>query len=640
MIERHPNIRIMMVDQDHTPQVCAGKLDRMKDFPKLLYKLLITGALLVIFTAQSSAEPQHAIAMHGTPKFPADMTHFPYVNPQAPKGGRLTLGQQGSFDSLNPLIIKGQSAAGVRVYVYESLLSRGLDEPFTLYGLLAQKIDVPEDRSSITFYLNPKAKFSDGKSVTADDVLFSLKTLREKGRPNHRTYYKKVAKAVRIDDLTVRLEFDASGDREMPLIMGLMPILPSHLLTEETFSKTTLKAPVGSGPYKISEVEAGRRIVYKRDPNWWGRDLPVNRGRYNFDEIRFEYFREASVQFEAFKSGALDARAEANPARWAEQYNFPAAADGRVVKQEFEIGLPAGMTALVFNTRREKFQDIRVRQALVQIFDFEWVNRNLFHGLYTRTQSYFTRSALASQGHAANAREKELLAPFGADKIPGDILAGTHRFPVTDGSGQNRANWRKALGLLRKAGYQLKSGKLTHIKTGEALSIEVLAVSPEQERLLLGYKKDLARLGIALEIRVVDSAQYERRRKSYDYDMIQFTWRSSLSPGNEQLFRWASHTRDIDGTYNYAGVADPAVDAMIQAMLEAKTTENFVSAVRALDRVLLSGGYVIPLFHLKSQWLAHWQHLKAPETTPLFGYQLTNWWHATTPAKKAASQKQ
>ncbi len=611
----------------------------MKEFVTFFATLAVACAVLAGSAVPGHSEPRHAIAMHGEPKYPADMTHFPYVNPNAPKGGRLTLGQLGSYDSLNPLIVKGSAATGVRNYVYESLLARGLDEPFTLYGLIAEKVDMSDDRNTITFYLNPKAKFSDGDPLNADDVLFSYETLRDKGRPNHRTYYKKISKAERIDDHTLRFVLDGSGDREMPLIIGLMPILPSHLLTAETFARTTLKPVVGSGPFSIDKVDPGRSLTYKRNPDWWGRDLSVNRGRYNFDEIRYDYYREAAVLFEAFKAGQIDARSESNPAYWAERYNIAAVKDGRIIKGEFEIGLPAGMNALVFNTRREIFKDKRVRKALIQIFDFEWINRNLFTELYQRTQSYFARSALASTGVPTDEREKKLFADLDPGKIPSSILDGSYRMPVSPGSGQNRDNWRSALKLLREAGYELKNRQLTHKTTGKQLKFEVLAATPDLNRLLLSFKKDLARLGIAITIRVVDSSQYQLRRKSYDFDMIQFVWRASLSPGNEQLFRWSSEAGKVDGSYNVAGVDDPAVDRMIKAMLEAKDSEAFVSAVHALDRVLLAGDYVIPLFHLPKQWMAYWSHLKAPERTALFGYELTSWWHGKAHAEAQTSGK-
>ena len=573
------------------------------------------------------AEPAHGIALYGTPKQPPGFTHFSYVNPDAPKGGRLVLGAFGSFDSLNPLIIKGVAANGIRDFTIESLMARGLDEPFTLYGLVAETVEVPEDRSSITFHLNPKAHFSDGKPITADDVLFSLELLKEKGRPNHRTYFAKVAKAERLSDRSVRFTFDAAGDREIPLILGLLPVLPKHAINPATYESTSLEAPVGSGPYRVGKIDAGRSITFVRDENYWGRDLPVNRGRFNFDEIRFDYFREGSVMFDAFKSGQIDLWPEEDPRRWANGYDFPAIRDGRAVKREFDIGLPAGMTALVFNTRRQVFADTRVREALIYLFDFAWINRTLYAGLYRRTQSYFERSILASAGRPADARERELLAPF-PDAVKPAFMEGSYRFPSTDGSGRSRENQEKAFRLLQEAGYELKAGRLVEAKSGRQLEFEILGASTSQEGLLLSFARDVERLGIKVKLRVVDGAQYQQRLTNYDYDMIQNTWSSSLSPGNEQLFRWSTTAAKTPGTYNFAGVENPAADAMIQAMLAAKSEGDFVSAVRALDRVLLSGDYVIPLFFIPKQWVAYWTRLQHPEKTPLFGYNVDSWWSA------------
>ena len=591
---------------------------------RAFFSLAILACLAATAFAQGGNR-QHAIAMHGEPKQPADFKHFSYVNPDAPKGGRVVLSSYGSFDSLNPLIIKGEHAAGVREYVYESLLARSLDEPFTLYGLLAETIEIPDDRSAITFHLNPKARFSDGTPVTADDVLFSWELLKEKGRPNHRTYYSKVSKAERLSDRSVRFTFDADGDREIPLILGLLPVLPRHLIDPDTFEQTTLVPPVGSGPYKVAKVDPGRSLTYARDPDYWGRDLPVNRGRFNFDEIRFDYFREGSVMFEAFKTDRVNVWPEEDPRRWANGYDFPAVKDGRVIKGEFDIGLPAGMTALVFNTRRKAFADPRVRQALILLFDFEWINRTLYAGLFKRTQSYFERSVLASAGRPADALERQLLAPY-PDAVKPEIMAGRFQFPSTSGSGRNRKNQSEAFRLLKEAGYVLKSGKLVDAKTGRQLTFEILAASTSQEALLLSFARDVERLGIRVKLRVVDSAQYQARLLNYDFDMIQNTWASSLSPGNEQLFRWSSNAAKTPGTYNFAGVESPAADAMIKALLEARGEEEFVSAVRALDRVLLSGDYVIPLFYVPKQWVAYWRNLKHPKKTPLFGYNIDSWW--------------
>jgi peptide/nickel transport system substrate-binding protein len=596
----------------------------------MLHKLIAAVTLgLLLFLPDAHAEPAHGIALYGAPKEPPGFTHFSYVNPDAPKGGRLVLGAFGSFDSLNPLIIKGVAANGIRDFTIETLMARGLDEPFTLYGLIAETVEVPEDRSSVTFHLNPRARFSDGTPITADDVIFSLQLLKEKGRPNHRTYYSKVAKTERLSDHAVRFTFDAAGDREVPLIIGLMPVLPKHAINPDTFENSGLQFPVGSGPYRVGKVDAGRSVTLVRDENYWGRDLPVNRGRYNFDEIRFDYFREGSVMFDAFKSGQIDLWPEADPRRWANGYDFPAMRDGRAVKREFEIGLPAGMTGLVFNTRRSAFSDARVREALIYLFDFEWINRTLYAGLYSRTQSYFERSILASAGRPADAHERELLTAF-AGAVKPAIMEGTYRFPSTDGSGRSRENQEKAFRLLQEAGYELRGGQLVNARNGRQLEFEILASSASQEGLLLSFARDVERLGIKVKLRVVDGAQYQQRLTSYDYDMIQNTWDSSLSPGNEQLFRWSAAAAKTQGTYNFAGVENPAADAMIQAMLAAKTEEDFVSAVRALDRVLLSGDYVIPLFFIPKQWVAFWTRLQHPEKTPLFGYNVDSWWAADT----------
>ena len=592
---------------------------------KTLLPLFFVGSLLAAEPAL--AEPQAGLAMHGEPRAPAGFSAFSYVNPEAQKGGRLTLAKRGSFDSLNPLIVKGQSAEGVRDFVYESLMARALDEPFTLYGLIAETVEVPPDRSFVEFTLHPEARFSDGKPISVEDVIFSHALLRDHGRPNHRSYYKKVAKVEKTGERKVRFTFDAGGDREMPLIMGLMPVLPRHLLSAEKFERTTLKPPIGSGPYLVSSLKPGRSIVFKRDPNYWGKDLPVNRGRFNFDEIRFDYYRDTGSLFESFKSGAIDLRGEDDPTRWTEGYNFPALRDGRVVKEALPISTPAGMSALVFNTRRPIFSDPRVRQALIKAFDFEWINRTLFHGQYKRTQSYFERSELSSHGHPADEKERALLAPY-AGEIKPEIMDGSFTFPVSDGTGENREGRREALALLGAAGYELRNGVLVSKETGKPFTFELLAATRAEERLLLTYARALKQIGIAADIRQVDSAQYQRRKQTYDFDMIQFDWGVSLSPGNEQSFRWGSEAAKHEGSFNYAGVNSKAVDAAIEAMLEAKDRKSFVSSVRALDRVLLSGDYVIPLFHLPHQWVAYWRKLERPKETPLYGYQIENWWTA------------
>ncbi len=590
--------------------------------------LIVAGAVLACELTAGSvawAAGSHAIAMHGSPKYGPDFQHFDYADPEAPKGGRVVLGQTGSFDTLNPLIIRGEPAAGIRDWVYETLMARGFDEPFTMYGLIAERVEVPEDRSSVTFHLNPAARFSDGRAITADDVIFSMQTLRERGRPNHRNSYKKVARTERLSDRAVKFVFDQSGDREMPLIMASMPVLPRHLLTAETFDRTTLTPVIGSGPYTIATVDPGRSITYRRNADYWGRDLPVNRGRFNFDEIRYEYFRDMSVQFEAFKSGLLDMRSEDDPKLWATGYDIPAKRDGRIIMREIETGLPAGMSALAFNIRRPVFQDPRVRRALLLLFNFEWVNKTLYHGLYKRTESFFERSYLSSAGRPADARERALLAPFAGFVLP-EVMEGRYRMPVSDGSGHNRENAREAFRLFSEAGYVIDGGRLVHKDTRQPLTFEILAGSTVQQRLIASYVSDLAKLGIAAQLRVVDSAQYQSRLKDFDYDMIQTAWPSSLSPGNEQVFRWDSRTADAPGSFNFVGVRNPAVDAMIVRLLEADNEEDFTSAVRALDRVLLSGHYVIPLFHASRQWVANWHQMKPPPRFALWGYNLDTWW--------------
>ncbi len=590
------------------------------DIRRSLFALLLATLALPV----GAAEPTHGIAMHGAPQLPAGFALLPYVNPAAPKGGRVTLGVLGTFDSLNPLIVRGVAAIGVRDLVFESLLARSLDEPFTLYGLIAESIEVADDRSSITFHLNRQARFSDGRPITVEDVIFSHALLKEKGRPNLRTYYAKVTQVLRLGEHAVRFTFSSGEDREIPLILGLMPVLPRHHFSADTFERTTLEPVIGSGPYVIDKIDAGRSITYRANPDYWARALPIMRGRHNFAELRFDYFRDASALLEAFKIGQLDLRSEEDPAQWATAYDFQAIKDGRIVKTEFPIALPAGMSAMAFNTRRPVFRDQRVRAALIHLFDFEWTNRNLFHGLTRRTQSFFERSPLASHGQPADATELALLQPF-AGAVKPEILAGTYHFPASDGSGRNRDNQQAAIALLAEAGYVVRDNKLANA-AGRPLQFEILAATRAQERLLVSYAEGLKRLGIDARVRQVDSTQFQSRLKTFDFDMIQTSWPSSLSPGNEQAFRWSSQAADTEGTFNYPGVKSPAADTMIEALLAARGPEEFTSAVRALDRVLLSGDYVVPLFHLPRQWVAHWRHLKYPRRTPLFGFGLDTWW--------------
>ena len=578
------------------------------------------------FAAEGAEKAVHAIAMHGEPALGRKFKSFPYVNTQAVKGGLLRLGARGTFDNLNPFIIKGTSPEGLRSYVFESLMARSADEPFTLYGLIAEHIVVGPGRRHITFRLRPEARFSDGRAVTAVDVAFSHKLLKAKGWPYMRSHYGRVGKVEVIDRLTVRFLFSARGDRELALIIGLMPILPRHAFSEDTFERTTLKPVIGSGPYTIGEVVAGRRISFRRNPRYWGWHIAANAGRHNFDEVRIEYFRDDAALFEAFKSGAIDIRVEEDPAHWAGRYDFPAVRDGRVVLREAASSWPAGMLGLVFNTRRLPFNDPRVRRALIEVFHFERINRLLYSGLYTRSESFFSRSTLAATGVRASQREVAILAAF-PEVVPGHILAG--RSTVLGGKGQStaRARLRRAYDLLRSAGYVVRGARLVQAQSGVPFRFEFLASNKAQERLMLAYARTLARLGIEARIRQVDSSQYWARLKTFDFDMIQWRWSASLSPGNEQINRWSSRAADIEGSLNYPGVREPAVDAAIQAMLTARDRPAFVDGVRALDRVLLAGDYVIPLFHAKGQWIAHWRHIKAPKRTPLTGTNFDTWWY-------------
>jgi peptide/nickel transport system substrate-binding protein len=591
---------------------------------------LALGVWLAIDANMAAAEESYAIAMHGAPALPADFAHMPYANPDAPKGGRLVQGLLGTFDSLNPLIVRGLAVQQIRGFVVESLMARGDDEAFTLYGLLAKSVETDDSRSSVIFHLDPLARFSDGEPVLAEDVLFSWSLLRDKGRPNHRQYYSKVARAEAIDQRTVRFDLDGAGDRELPLILGLMPILPKHAVDVATFEETSMSPPIGSGPYRVTAVKPGASVTLTRNPDYWGRELPVNRGLWNFDQIRLDFYREANGQFEAFKRGLYDFRVENEPLRWHDGYDFPAARSGEVIRDTIRSGMPQPSEFLVFNARRQVFSDIRVRQALTLLFDFEWINRNYFFGLYARTASFFAGSELSAYARVADDRERELLKPFASHILP-EIIDGSYRLPVSDGSGRDRATLRSALTLLSEAGYDLDGTVLRQRSTKVPLTFEILATTRDQERIALAYIRGLKRAGIEASVRAVDAVQFDQRRLSFDFDMIQNRWDQSLSPGNEQSFYWGSEAADIRGTRNYMGVKDPALDVLIAAMLEAREHPAFVSAVRALDRTLMSGFYAIPVFNVQEQWIARWNRIERPSRTALTGYLPETWWQKPDP---------
>ena len=588
--------------------------------------LAATGGLrLARAEATTHALAMHALAMHGEPEWGPNFSHPTYANPAAPKGGQLVQGVLGTFDCLNPFIVKGISAANMRGYVIESLLARGYDEPFTLYGLLAESVATDAARSFVTFGLNPAAKFSDGRPVTPEDIIFSWELLRDRGRPNFRTYYIKATKAEQTGDRTVRFDLTGADDRELPLIIGLMPVLAKHAINPATFEDTSFEPLLGSGPYSVTAVKPGDTVTFKRNNNYWGRDLPINRGLWNFDTIRFDYYRDGNTHFEAFKKGLYDLRVETDPGRWQMAYEFPALRAGQVVKEDMPYGLPKGMNGLVFNMRRAIFSDARVREAILQMFDFEWINHNYFFDLYKRTASYFDGCDLSAHGVPANERERELLKPF-PDAVRADMMDGTWSPPVSDGSGRDRHNLGHAFALFKAAGYELKGTQLTNVATGRPFTFEILTTTRDQERLALAFVRSLKRVGIEARVRTVDATQFERRRIGFDFDMMEYRWEQSLSPGNEQLFYWGSAAADQQGSRNYMGVKSPAVDAMIAAMLAATSRTDFVAATRALDRVLLTGFYVVPLYFPPVQWVARWTRIEHPSHTSLFGYLPETWW--------------
>lgn len=591
---------------------------------------------LAQIASQQIAQPAHALSMHGDIALNPDFKNFPYVNPQAPKGGNITYGVVGTFDSLNPFVLQSMRTTARGMFndadfgnlMFETLMQRSADEPFTLYGLLAESVETNEERSYIEFTLNPKAKWSDGQPVTPDDVIFTYDILTEKGRPPYNSRMKRIEKIEKTGERGVRFTFNEQADREFPLLLAAtMPVLPKHAIDPETFGKSSLKAPIASGPYMIKEVKPGERITYQRNPDYWAKDLPSRRGFSNFDTINIEYFRNETSYFEAFKKGIVDVYVDGSPNHWSKAYDFPAVTQGKIIKNTFTKGTPASMLGFVFNTRREKFADVKIRRALSELFDFEWANRSLFAGQYDRIASFWQGSELSSVGVAASAGEQQLLAPYAKQIMP-DVLNGTWLPTITDGSGNDREPAKQAYELLKEAGYTFNNGVAT-TPQGTPLSFEIMTRSVDEEKLALAYKRNLARLGIGAEIRSADDAQYQQRLQNYDYDMIVGALTASLSPGNEQWNRWGSASRDALGSFNYPGAQDPALDAMIDAMLAAKNRQAFVDAVRAFDRLLISGNYYLPLYYLPEQRVATWSHIKFPEKTSLSGMQFPTWWSET-----------
>ena len=567
----------------------------------------------------------HGIAMHGDLKYPAGFKHFDYVNPDAPKGGDVKLGSIGGFDTFNGFIVKGRSAAGLGL-MYDSLMASSSDEPFSMYGLIAESVEMARDRSWVIFHLNPKARWHDGKPITVEDVIWTFNTLVEKGTPFYRYYYGNVAKIEKVAARSVKFSFKPGENRELPLIVGQLTVLPKHYWEKRDFSKTTLEPPLGSGPYRLKSFEANRRVVYDRVKDYWAAKHPVRRGEYNFDTVRFEYFRDSTVSREAFKAGAFDHQSESSSKAWATEYDTSAVKDGNLIKRKFKHNRSSGMQGFVFNLRRPLFQNARVRQALAHAFDFEWSNKTLFYGQYSRTNSYFDNSELASTG-LPKGDELKLLDRF-RDTLPPQVFKSAYTAPKTDGSGNIRANLRIANKMLRNAGWRFDRGNriLKHEKSGKEFRFEILLVSPLFERVVLPFKQNLKRLGIEVRVRTVDSAQYQKRVQKFDFDMIVGSWGQSLSPGNEQRNYWGSDAAARTGSRNLAGLKDPVVDKLVEKLIAAPTRKDLVTFTRALDRVLLWKFLVIPHFHIPYDRVLYWDMFGIPKVTPDSGANLFTWW--------------
>jgi microcin C transport system substrate-binding protein len=596
---------------------------RVRALATFLAALLLVALSVSQADAQTGApKPMHGLSMYGDLKYSPGFTHFDYVNPNAPKGGLVKLAAIGTFDSLNPFILRGVAAAASQ-QTFDTLLASSEDEPFSEYGLVAESLEVPDDRSWVIFNLRPEARFHDGSPITADDVVFSLNILKTKGHPQLRFYYQAVAKAEALNPHRVKFTFAEGENRELPLIVGQMPIFSKAYWQGRDFEKTTLEPPLSSGPYKVETVDPGRSITLKRVEDYWGAKLPVNVGRNNFDRIRTDYYRDSTVALEAFKAGQYDFRVENSAKNWATGYDSPALRQGLIVKEDIPNSRPTGMQAYAFNIRRPIFADPKVREALAYAFDFEWTNRTLFYGAYTRTESYFSNSELASRG-LPEGEELQVLNRF-RDKLPPEVFTKTYEAPETDGSGNIRPNLLKALDLLGQAGWHVEKDKLVNA-AGEPMRFEVLLYDPSFERVTLPFARNLKRIGIEATVRTVDVSQYQNRMDQRDFDMIVMSWGESLSPGNEQRDFWSSAAADAPGSRNVVGIKDPAVDGLIDLLIAAPSREALVARTRALDRALLWGFYVIPQWHLTVDRVASWAKLSRPAVTPTRGVQFDAWW--------------
>ncbi|MBE2192416.1 MAG: ABC transporter substrate-binding protein [Alphaproteobacteria bacterium] len=571
----------------------------------------------------SSPANAEGLAMVGTPQMPSDFTHFNYANPEALKGGVFRRAAFGTFDTLNPFSLKGNSAQGLNL-AYDRLMARSWDEPFTMYPMIAESVEIPEDRSSITFTLNPAARFQDGTPITTDDVQFSFETLKEKGRPNMRNVYKLIKSVKKTDPQKITFILGKGYDRETVMILSMMPVLSKAWWKDKDFNKTTLEIPNTSGPYRITEISAGRKIVYERDPNYWGVDLPVNKGQYNFGKISFDYFRDQTAAFESFKAGELDVWVDTDPGHWMSAYNLPSVTSGMIKKEEIKHGRVERIWGFIFNTRRPPFDNDKVRRALSLMIDYDWINRNIFHDQYKVTTSYFPNSELAAT-ELPDPEELVVLNLYKAN-LPSEVFGTAWQAPPSGSMVANRANQINADTLLKKAGWVIRNGLRVNEQTGEPFSFEILLSSAEDEKLAISLKKSLERLGITVTPRTLDAAAFQDLLTSYDYDMTLHFWQNTLSPGTEQSLYWGCAAAKMQGSFNYAGICNPAIEDLVAKIPNAPTRETMVSLTRSLDRILTWENYTIPLFYSDHDNVSYWTPVTHPETPSLYGNIMESWW--------------
>jgi microcin C transport system substrate-binding protein len=609
----------------------------MRRLPRVVYGILLSLAAV----GGALAAGSNGLSLFGELKYGPEFKNFEYVNPNAPKGGTMKFSAIGTYDTLNPYVIKGVPAAGIG-QIFDTLTVSSQDEPGSEYGLVAESIDLADDKLSVLYTLRKEARFHDGSPMTPDDLVWTFDTLRQKGHPMYRSYYGDVTKVEQEGERGVRFHFKSAENRELPQILGQMPVLSKKYWADRDFTKTTLDSPLGSGPYKIESLDPGRSITYRRVADYWGVDLPVNKGRQNVDTIRYDYYRDGTIALEAFKAGQYDIRRENSSKSWATGYDSPALRQGLIKKEVIPNQLPSGMQGYGFNLRRTLCQDPRVREALGYAFDFEWSNKNLFYGSYVRTRSYFDNSELAATG-LPQGDELKILEKY-RGKIPDAVFAKEYDPPKYDGSGNIRDGLREALKLLKAAGWVFKNEKLVNEKTGEPFQFEILLNDPQQERIVLPFAKNLERMGVTARVRTIDAAQYEKRMETFDFDVAVVVFGQSLSPGNEQREYWGSQSADEPGSRNLLGIKSPAIDELIEELIRSPDRKSLIARTRALDRVLQYGYYVIPNFHLSAFWVAYWDKFRRPEISPKYGVGLDTWWvdpkaEQTIEAKKGEVQK-